>query len=619
VANEQFANSLLVDVAGSPLPADVFALLTHAYVDESRNLPDRFVLRFRDPARTVLKKGRFTIGAEVRLRVQTSDPGGPVPLMTGEITALECELDRTGSFAEVRGLDHAHRLFHGRRVAAYPNMTVSDIVKKVVQRAGMATGTIDSVKGVGGNSEEQISQDNVSDWTFLTRLADLVGAQVMVLEKKLHFRLPEPPSGAPDTSTKATQNPLVLEANRNLISLRAGITATGQVPEAVVRGWDVAGKKAVSASVKPAPPGTEVNGLNAPKLGQTFGSPPFLAADPTLASDGEVRAYATALADRLGGGCVELDGVAKGNPKLRAGAAVALANVGEPVQGKYTLTSTRHLFSAEVGYTTAFTVSGRTDRSLFGLTGGTGSGSIAPGPVGGRPFSGLVPAVVSDVKDPKKAGRVKLTLPWLDAQYTTGWARVVQLGAGKDRGLVLLPEVGDEVLVGFAGADLDTAYVLGGLYNGKDTPPKLGVGPVDSSSGEIVARALVSRTGHRLELTEASSGPDGILLATGDGKITIKLDEKGKLVEIISEDKIKITAKNGINVDAGNGPLEMAGQKVTVTSKSDVSVEGKAKVAIKGTSGATLEGATVKITGQGSAEVSASGSVTVKGGIVRIN
>jgi phage protein D/phage baseplate assembly protein gpV len=618
VANEQYANSLLVEVAGNPLPADVFTLLTYAYVDESRNLPDRFVLRFRDPAHNVLSKGGFTIGAEVKLKVQTSDPGGPAPLITGEVTALECELDRTGSFTEIRGMDQSHRLFHGRRVAAYPNMTVSDIVRKVAQRAGIAVGTVDPVKGVGGNADEQISQDNISDWAFLTRLADLVGAQVMVLDKKLNFRLPQPPSSAPSTSAKATQDPLVLEANRNLISLRAGITATSQVPQAVVSGWDVTGKRAVSASVKPAPPGTEVSGLDAAKLGSTFSAPPYLAADPVLATEGEVRAYATALADRLGGSCVEIDGVAKGNPKLRAGTAVALANVGDPVQGKYTLTSTRHLFSSEVGYTTAFTVSGRTDRSLFGLTNGAAGTAAGPG-VGNRPFAGLVPAVISDVKDPKKAGRVKLTLPWLDGQYTTGWARVVQQGAGKDRGLVLLPEVGDEVLVGFSGADLDTAYVIGGLYNGKDTIPKLGTGPVDGSSGEISGRALVSRTGHRLELTEAASGPDGVLLSTGDGKVLLRLDEKGKLVEIISEDKIKITAKNGINVDAGNGPLEMSGQKVSVTSKSDVTVEGQANVSIKGTSGASMEGATVKVTGKASTEVTASGSLTVRGGIVKIN
>nr|MDT0658169.1 VgrG-related protein [Micromonospora sp. DSM 115978] len=615
MANEQFTNALLVEVAGNPLPADLVSLLIHAYVDDSRNLPDRFVLRFRDPARTVLAKGGFTIGAKVALRVQTSEPGGPQPLMTGEVTGLDCELDRTGTYTEVRGLDQAHRLFRGRRVAAYPNMTVPDVVRKVATRAGLQAGTIDPVSGFGGDPEAQLSQDNVSDWTFLTRLADLVGAQVMVIDQKLHFRLPEPPSGAPEPTAKASQDPLVLEMNRNLVSLRAGVTATAQVPEVAVRGWDPAAKQPVSGTATPRAPGTEVPGVKPDKLGRTFGAPPYLVADPALGTDGAVRTVADAAAVRLGGGFAEIEGVAKGNVKLRAGTAVALANVGEPFQGKYVLTSTRHLFSEQAGYTTAFTVSGRSDRSLYGLTGGSGGSGDGSGPVAG----GLVPAVVSDVKDPRKLGRVRLTLPWLDGQYTTGWARVAQAGAGRDRGTMIVPEVGDEVLVGFTGGNLDAAYVLGGLHNGKDAPPKLAADPVDGSSGAVVVRALVSRTGHRLELIETPSGPDGILLASGDGKFTLRLDRKGRLVEIVSDGKVTVTAKDGVTVDAGTGPLELSGQKVTVKSKSDIGIEGTGQVSVKGTAGASVEGATVKVAGQGSTEVTASGSVTVRGSLVRIN
>lgn len=612
VANEQFANALLIEVAGNALPADVAGLLAYAYVDESRNLPDRFLLRFRDPGRTVLKKGGFTIGAKVKLRVQTSDPGGPEPLLTGEVTGLECEIDQTGTFTEVRGLDLAHRLFRGRRVAAYPNMTVPDVVRKVAQRAGLTSGQIDPVSGFGGDPDRQLSQDNVSDWEFLNRLAELAGAQVLVLDGELHFRLPEPPSGAPQPTAKATQDPLVLEASRNVIALRAGIAATAQVPEVTVRGWDATTKQAVTAAATPKAAGTEVAGVQPADLGRTFGSPPYLVADPTLTSDGAVRTVAGAVAGELGSGFAEIEGVAKGNPKLRAGAAVALANVGEPFQGRYVLTSTRHLFSEQAGYTTAFTVSGRSDRSLYSLTGGA---ARSPD----RLATGLVPAIVSDSKDPQRLGRVRLTLPWLDGQYTTGWARVAQPGAGANRGAVLVPEVGDEVLVGFAGGDLDSAYVIGGLHNGKDALPRLGTEPVDSGSGEVVVRALVSRTGHRLELAEAANGPDGVLLTTGDGKFTVRLDKKAQLVEIVSEGKVKITAKNGVTVDAGTGPLELSGQQVSVKSKGDLGIEGTGQVSVKGTAGASLEGATVKVSGQGSAEVTASGSVTVRGGMVRIN
>ncbi len=148
--------------------------------------------------------------------------------------------------------------------------------------------------------------------------------------------------------------------------------------------------------------------------------------------------------------------------------------------------------------------------------------------------------------------------------------------------------------------------------------PTLQAAPVDSS-GQVVARAWVSRTGHRLEIAETSGGADGILLSTGDSKFTLRLDKQGRVIEINSDDKVKIVARNGITVDAGSGPLELSGQKVTVSSQSDVAIEGNGQVSVKGNSGATVEGATVKVAGQGSAELSASGSVTVRGGVVRIN
>ena len=610
MANEQFANALLVEVGGGPLPADVATLLAYAYVDDSRNLPARFLLRYRDPSRSVLAKGGFTIGAPVKLTVQTSDPGGPLPLMEGEITAVECELDATGTFTEVRGLDLAHRLRRGRRVAAYPNMTVPDVVRTVAERAGLKVGTVDAVSGFGADPQSQLSQDNVSDWTFLNRLAELVGAQLLVAGGALHFRLPEPPTGAPEPTAKATQDPLVLEANRNLLALRAGITATAQVAEVTARGWDVAAKKEVTAAATPKAAGTEVTGVDPAKLGSTFNSPSYVVATPALTSDAAVRAVAEAVAGELGGAFAEIEGVAKGNGRLRAGAAVTLANVGEPFQGKYVLTTTRHLFSEEAGYTTAFTVSGRSDHSLLGLTGGAQSGE--------QRAHGLLPAIVNDIQDPQGLGRVRLTLPWLDGKYTTGWARVVHSGAGKGGGQLILPEVGDEVLAGFTDDNLDSAYVLGGLHNGQDPLPKLGAEPVDTS-GEVVVRALVSRTGHRLELAETATGPDGVLLSTGDDGCLLRLDAKGRLVEVISSGQVRITAKEGLTVDAGTGPLELAGRQVRVRSAGDVAIEGNGTVSLKGTAGATVEGAAVKVAGTGSTEVTAGGSVTVRGGIVRIN
>ncbi|WP_344307116.1 VgrG-related protein [Fodinicola feengrottensis] len=610
MANESFANALVVEVNGAKLPADVASMMVMAYVDDSRNVPDLFVLRFRDQDQLVLQKGKFQIGVPIKLSVQTADPSGPLPLFDGECTAIELDADVTGTFTEVRGFDKAHRLTRGRRVVAYPNMTLSDIVNKVASRAQIPVGKIDPVSGFGGDPNSQVTQDNINDAEFLQRLADLVGAQYTVTDGKLTFKLPEPPSDAPDKTAKSTTNPLVLELGRNLDSIRATITAAEQVPQVEARGWDPKTKQAVTQQAPPKLAGTEVSGLDPVALAGKVGSPPMLSANPALRNHGLVKASSDAMAAQFGNACAELEGVAKGNPKLRAGEAVSLGNVAAQFAGKYTLTSTRHLFSPEVGYTTAFTVSHREDRSFYGLTSGAGGGANG--------VTGPVPAIVSDIKDPDKVGRVKVTYPWLSDDYTSGWARTVQATGGNTYGSVFLPEVGDEVLVDFENGDFDYPYVLGGLYNGKDAMPKLATDPVDSAAGQVGVRALVSRTHHRLELIDKSD-VDAILLSTGDDKLLIKLDHKNQNIEVTSSKSIAITAKNGIKIDSGTGPLEMKGQKVTVTSTTDVQVDANAAIKMKATGPASLEGATMKVAGTATGEVSAGAMLTVKGAMVKIN
>jgi uncharacterized protein involved in type VI secretion and phage assembly len=167
--------------------------------------------------------------------------------------------------------------------------------------------------------------------------------------------------------------------------------------------------------------------------------------------------------------------------------------------------------------------------------------------------------------------------------------------------LWLVPLVGEVVVVGWADGDIDHPYVIGGLHNGIDAPPTLDTDTVEDSSGRIGVRAMVSREGHRLELLDA--GPaQGLLLSTGDNSIELRMDASGSLVSLVCPGAITVTG-NGITVDAGTGDLELKGGQVTITGQRGVEVSGP----------------TVKVAGQGSAELSASGSVTVRGGMVRIN
>ena len=86
---------------------------------------------------------------------------------------------------------------------------------------------------------------------------------------------------------------------------------------------------------------------------------------------------ADSLVEQLGSAAAELDGVAYGNPELRAGVSVSVADVGAPFDGKYVLTSCRHTYDPTNGYQTAFRVSGRQNRTMLGLVNGVPAGRSA--------------------------------------------------------------------------------------------------------------------------------------------------------------------------------------------------------------------------------------------------
>lgn len=607
---KDFTNQLLIQVAGSPLAADVAALLVQGIVDDSRTVPDLFLLRFRDPGNAVLDKAGIDIGSPVSLSVASNESRTPEPMVVGEVTALEKEYDGTGTYTVVRGLDQAHRLQRGRRVQVYRQMTISDVAKRVARAAGLQIGQVDDTTTV----YEQISQGNVSDWEFLSRLASDVGAEVAVVDGKLEFRRPKQADEAPSTATPATEDPLVLELGRNLLRLRVLVTSAEQVPEVQVRGWDVTGKRAVVAS-RAATTTTAQLGARPAELAGRFAAPPLVAADVPYLTQGEVTEAAKALAEQVAAGFAELECVMRGNPKVRAGTPVTLTNVGRPFEGKYTVTATRHVFDPDTGYTTWVTVSGAQDRTLLGLVNGGGRG--------GRPKAGATGVVigqVSDNNDPERRGRVRLTFPWLSDDFVSDWARTVQVGAGGQRGALVVPEVGDEVLVAFEQGSFDRPYVIGGLYNGVDQPHQGDVPLVDPTSGAVNRRAFVSRTGHRMEMLEAATGPQGVRILTGDGKLTVDLDQTQTRITVRSDGTVTVEAKQGVVVDAGTGSLKLSGNDITLSAKAGVKLDGGAgDVKVASNAGVDIKGTKVAVNGTSSAEMTGGASCVIKAAMVRIN
>lgn len=607
------ASALVVEVGGRPLPPRLMNTLVEGYVDDSRTLPDLFLLRFRDPDRTLLAQGGVAVGTEIALLARGGGGTEPRPLLTGVVTALELELDESGTYTVVRGLDETYKLLRGARVAAYQNMTLADVVARVAQRAGLKPGTVD----VAGPVLDHVAQANVSDWEFVRGLAEEAGAQAYVRDGMLHVARPAEAGGAPDASARADRDPLVLERGANLLRCRASVSAAEQVSEVEVRGWDVRGKRALVGRAPAGESSTLALGVTAAEVTAPLGEARHVVTDGGYGTQERVDRAAKALAERIAGSFAELEAVVRGNPEVRAGTAVALNAVGAPFEGRYTVTSSRHVFDALRGYETWITVSGQQERSLYGLTGG--------GPGAGRGAGGLVNATVTDTQDPEGSGRVKVTFPWLSDEYASDWARTAQ-AAGTGGGEPYIPEVGDEVVVGFELGRLDRPYVLGGLYNGQDRPS--GGGAVDPTSGAVDRRAFASKGGHRLELLDAAGGAQGVRLRTGDGKLTIDLDQSGTAVTIGSDgsvritakEKVSITASGGVSVAAERGALELSGDSVSVTARQGVKVDGGQGAVRLATGGALdVRGSTVTVDGTQRTELKGGTTLSVSAPLVKIN
>ncbi|MFF8696805.1 VgrG-related protein [Streptomyces sp. NPDC015144] len=666
------ATALVVEFGGGPLPAKFVNTLVEGYVDDSRTLPDLFLLRFRDPDRVLLEQAGLKIGTEARLLARAGGDSTPKPLLKGVVTALEVELDETGTFTVVRGLDESHRLFRGRRVASYQNMTLADICAQVAQRAGLKPGTVD----VAGPVLEHIAQPNVTDWEFVRGLAEEAGAQAYVRDGQLHVTRPAEASGAPDGSARADRNPLVLEMGSNLLRCRAGVSSAEQVSEVEVRGWDVKTKQPLVGRAPAGKSATLELGVSAAEVSAPFGEARFVVTDAAYGAQDQVDQAAKALAERIAGSFAELEAVIRGNPEVRAGSAVALNAVGAPFEGRYTVTSSRHVFDPVRGYQTWLTVSGQQERSLFGLTGG-GPGAGGTGPGGGSRCAGLVSGTVTDTQDPEGSGRVKVRFPWLSDEYASDWARTAQSG-GTGGGDAFIPEVGDEVLVGFEHGHLDRPYVLAGLYNGKDRPsPGSGGGGtggsagtggtgggivgaataaatgapapsdapgaapsaspsqdapggplVDPTSGAVNRRAVATKSGNQLEILDDANGPQGVRLLTGDGKLKIDLDRKGTVIRVHSDGSVTIEAKQqvsiradrGVSLDGGQGALELSGESVTLKSRGGVSVDGgNGEVTLSTGSTVEVRGAEVTVDGSRRTDLRSGASLSVNAPMVKIN
>jgi phage protein D/phage baseplate assembly protein gpV len=559
----ELISQFYIKIDGSEAPQGIMDNLISIEVDDSLNLPDMFTIQLRDPKMEWTDSDTLGIGKEVEISVHGES--GRAKLIVGEITACETNFKHeVGATMVARGYDESHRLNRGRQTKSFVQVTDSDIATRIARELGLKV-SVDSTPEV----HEYMLQDNQTNLEFLESRAKRIGFRVLVEKDTLYFkRIPEGGTAEP-----------VLEWGINLLEFNVRLTTSKQASEVEVRGWDPQAKREIVGKANRAQDMPEIGerrqgGQVAGAAFSTAGKE--IVVNRVVGTQAEADALAQSLCEEMGGDFIQADGVCAGDPAVCAGAMVELKGLSNRFKGRYRITHALHHYDAK-GYATRFTISGRHDNTLAELvsrqSGGSGSHSVVVG-------------IVTNNQDPNGMGRVKVKFPWLAGDTESHWARIASPMAGKNRGMVFLPEVNDEVLVAFEHGDLNRPYMLGALWNGMDKPPE------GNKDGKNNIRKICSRSGHEIIFNDDSTArKEKIEVHTKAGH-KILLDDSAGQEKIEIKDK---TGKNAIKMDSVQNSITLSSAMKLDIDAQMIELNAKGTMTLKAGATLTIQGALVKI------------------------
>lgn len=194
-------------------------------------------------------------------------------------------------------------------------------------------------------------------------------------------------------------------------------------------------------------------------------------------------------------------------------------------------------------------------------------------------------AKVVENKDEQMLGRVRVQFPWQEIQdkdMKTPWLRIAVPYAGQSKGQQFVPEIGEEVMVGFEMNNAERPYIIGSFYNGGTGKPDEAWAvsqEKDGTSNNV--KAIRTRNGHTIlfndkgeagliEIYDNKNNTYHITLSADDKKITIY--SAGE-VEVVADTDVNINAKGNIGINADGN--------IGIKSKGNISMEAEREVSIQ--------------------------------------
>ena len=471
--------------------------------------------------------------------------------------------------------------------AHYHEKSASDIVSGLVGNYQVTVGTIESTKG----KYKFDTQYRESDFDYIMRLA--TGSGMFAWYSGRDFNM-SPATGS---------NTVELKWREDLGALKVGLgTAPAEFQSDVYNYEQKKTYSQDSQSISQEAVLSDISKKSPEASKKIYGKSGFSAA-PKMVDDAQSLDKVLKNERRKAmGGMIRCNGQSI-VPEVAVGSCVQVNGM-DKLDGQYWVIGVRHIFDESGKYHNTFVctpldiaypgaVLAKKELGAGDVQGGSAqredTNSIeAVVEKKKRTMPGMHVARVVDLNDPESLGRVKVSYPWLDSEKTA-WVRMMMSHAGPDRGWYALPELDDEVLIGYEHGNTNYPVVLGCLYNKENAPMPEAI----SSDNNI--KMFMTRSGNKLVFND-EDGIEQITISQKNGDNQIVLDMSGPSISITSKGDISLKGTN-LEVDAEQGITLKAGGDVTIEG-ANINVKASANIASEADANNDIKGnAQVNVTG----------------------
>ncbi len=507
------------------------------------------------------------------IEIQLGYSGSNDPVFKGIVIKHAIKSRKANSVLIVECRDKACKMTAACKSNYYKDMKDSDVMEQLIDNHGL-----DKDVTATQLQHKQMVQYNCTDWDFLLCRADANGLLCIAKEGKL--------SVAPPALSGASV--LTVQYGATVHELDAAIDARLQFKSVKGSSWDYTDqelKDDVEASEPSMPAAGDIDGT---ALAAVLDENEFRLFHSGKIEEPELQQWVDAkmLKHRLAKirGQVTIDGTAVVNP----GQVIELKGVGSRFEGKLFVTAIRHQFENGNWLTSIqFGINPEWFAETF-IVQQPQAGALLPA------VEGLQVGVVTKLEsDPDGEGRVQVRVPVIHKDDDGAWCRISSLDAGKDRGMFFMPEISDEVIVGFINNDPRHGVILGML-----------------NSSKLPAAFTPGDDNHEKGYTSRSQ----MKMIFNDDKKSITIETPGGNKMIITEEDKKVHLE-----DQNGNILTMNEHGISIESIKDIKIKASGDVKIEGTNLNIKGSSQVKVEGGSGTEISSGGTTNVKGSMVNIN